>query len=252
MKQKETKPLAVVIGESIREWREASGKRQDDIAAVARKWGLRWTRATVAAIELGRRQLTVGEFLLLPCVLGFGHIDVKGTKGEFPELFHLLPEEGLISVTPETSVSSKALREILLGKAGEGWLGNFNTPELRNIHSRWTTTQEDNRRYLHEMKKVLDHVWPAANHNRKIMETVRENTAGDAEMKAAKKLSVPPLAVALAAHKLWDHSLTAERDRQVSEQTTDKTPPRTLQAIRGHVTRTLLTELQPLVAGLSE
>jgi hypothetical protein len=54
-------------------------------------------------------------------------------------------------------------------------------------------------------------------------------------------LGVEPLAVAKAARKLWDRSLTEERDRRLERR--DATP-RSVQALRGHVTRALIAELR--------
>jgi hypothetical protein len=67
---------------------------------------------------------------------------------------------------------------------------------------------------------------------------------GDAERKAADKLSVDPLVLAVGAAKLWGRSLTAERDRRISDRAADVVSPRTRQALRGHTTRELLTELR--------
>jgi len=57
--------------------------------------------------------------------------------------------------------------------------------------------------------------------------------------------------VAISAHRSWGRSLSAERDRLVADQARGDAPPRTLQALRGHVTRTLTEELRPLVAELT-
>src|SRR5262249_9471208 len=77
----------------------------------------------------------------------------------------------------------------------------------------------------------------------------------DAEQKAARALRVSPGAVVEAAHQRWGRGFTAERDRRVGAYTAPmlkqdpdeaRRPewPRRLQAIRGHITRELLEELQ--------
>lgn len=73
---------------------------------------------------------------------------------------------------------------------------------------------------------------------------------GDAEQKIGRRLDVTPEVVAEAAHKLWGRSLTDERDRRVGEQASEDATPRTLRALRGHVTRALLAELEPAVRDL--
>jgi hypothetical protein len=67
---------------------------------------------------------------------------------------------------------------------------------------------------------------------------------GEAEMKAARKLSVDAEVVATAALGLWKRSLTEQRDAIVAETAPADASPRTLQAMRGRVTRELLEELQ--------
>ena len=49
----------------MRQWRQDAGLLQEDVAAAARRRGLKWTRATVAAIELGKRAISLDEFLSL-------------------------------------------------------------------------------------------------------------------------------------------------------------------------------------------
>ena len=68
---------------------------------------------------------------------------------------------------------------------------------------------------------------------------------GDTEKKAARKLGVTPETVAEAAEALYGRSLADERDERVKRRAPADTTPRTLQALRGRVTRTLLDELQP-------
>jgi transcriptional regulator with XRE-family HTH domain len=64
--------LEQAIGAELRRLREADGTRQDQLAAAARRYGLRWNQATIAAVELGRRKLSLGEVALLPLVLAEG------------------------------------------------------------------------------------------------------------------------------------------------------------------------------------
>lgn len=49
----------------MRAWREEAAFTQDDVATAARGFGLNWTRDTVAAIENGRREITLSEFTVL-------------------------------------------------------------------------------------------------------------------------------------------------------------------------------------------
>ena len=210
-----------VIGQEIRRLREAAGVGQSVLAAAARQYGLPWTRALVAAVELGRKRLTLGELALVPLVLA--EADVTG--GRVLNLADLIPaDQRSVTVGPGLEMPLTIARAMLLG---------------------------DDDRLLGPSPKLVD-----VGVDRRAVEA-----AGDAEQKAALALGVSPESVVKAAHQRWGRSLTAERDRRVVAYTTASegssftigvtTPewPRRLQAIRGHVTRALLDELQtPLKA----
>jgi transcriptional regulator with XRE-family HTH domain len=66
----QAEPLAKVVGRNLATIRRKKGLRQDDVAARARGLGLNWTRATVAALEIGRRLPDLAEAVLLQVVLG--------------------------------------------------------------------------------------------------------------------------------------------------------------------------------------
>ena len=58
--------ISTTVGGHFRSWRKRAGVTQDEVALEASRLGVRWTRATVAAIETGRRNVDLHEFLLLP------------------------------------------------------------------------------------------------------------------------------------------------------------------------------------------
>jgi len=63
-------PFAEALGTGLAALRTWRGWRQDDVAAAARAGGLvRWTAATVAHVERGRRELGLEELLLLSVAL---------------------------------------------------------------------------------------------------------------------------------------------------------------------------------------
>jgi hypothetical protein len=81
--------LEEAIGAELRRRREAAqGVTQEAVAAQAQAYGLAWTQATLAAIELGRRQLSVGEFAMLPLILNSAGL----TGGRALGLWELLPD----------------------------------------------------------------------------------------------------------------------------------------------------------------
>jgi transcriptional regulator with XRE-family HTH domain len=69
----------------------------------------------------------------------------------------------------------------------------------------------------------------------------------EAEQKAARKFGVDVATVTSFSSVIWGRSLTEEREARVTERVDGTVPRRTLQAIRGQVTRELLTELEPHV-----
>jgi hypothetical protein len=68
----------------------------------------------------------------------------------------------------------------------------------------------------------------------------------EAERKAARKLVVSPDAVLRAAVNRWGHGLADERDRRIGARA-ETLSPRSLQAVRGRVTRALVSELRPVI-----
>ncbi len=64
MKAKQS-PLTIPLATRLRVHREHAGLGQDQLARRARDAGLNWRAATVAAIETGRRELSLEEFFAL-------------------------------------------------------------------------------------------------------------------------------------------------------------------------------------------
>src|SRR5688500_8909646 len=70
MGQAKIKSLDRVLSEGLRAQRERLELSQDEVARAAKaSWGLGWRPSTVAAVEAGRRKLSVAELLLLPRIL---------------------------------------------------------------------------------------------------------------------------------------------------------------------------------------
>jgi hypothetical protein len=220
------------IGQRLRELRLEHGLRQDQVATAARQVGLGWTQSTVAAVERGNRALSLGEWFLLPTVVGFA----GRVTGPWPKLAELLPNSGRVAVSAETTADVDVLRAELAGQLDHDSrhpFGDYDTPFSRQLN-------EGTRRFSAEVKRLLP-LWPAMTMGG--LKAAREAARGDAERKAARKLGVPALKLSVAAHGRYGRSFTDERDRRVAEQTPADAPPRSLQALRGHVTRAMLAEL---------
>lgn len=245
--------LSAVIGAELRTLREAGQLRQEQLAAEARRFGLAWTRATVAAIELGRRQLSIGELLLLPEILG------RAGAGWGLDVSDLFPDDDRpVRVAGAITAPARTIRARFADsdESADERAARLTATEFRPPPQGAPPALP--RPWLMEVLRVkrLEDV------PERFWREVSFEATGDAERKAAAGLRVPPLALALAARRRWGRSLIMERDRKVANATDpalkldpeaarDPAWPRRLQAIRGHITRELLEELRPMLKDLA-
>jgi transcriptional regulator with XRE-family HTH domain len=204
--------LSAIIGAELRIWRETLQLRQDQVAGAARARGVAWSRSTVAAIEAGRRQISLEEFVALLFIAGSFPDPEGATGGRFRRLSgFVLARSRVVAVGHAGWLRDDYVHLLLRGSAvgggGQVPLDALSYPEKR--------------RELRE----------------------RVEAEFDAEMKASDRLGVDELEITAMARRLWGRTLTEERDKRVKEQTTSDVP-RTLQALRGHVTRALVQELR--------
>lgn len=207
-------PISAVIGDQLSEWREAAGLRQDEVARAARELDLPWTQATVAGIETGRREVSLEEFAVLPLIVS-KFPRVQGGRFRRASGFLYSDEPGVVvKIGPDSSIRLDHLREIFSGHAvgGDGIVPS-------------------------------SAIYPRAAAWRKIKR--RRDAKFGAEMKVARKLGVNQVSVAAASRRLWGQTLTEERDARMAEQAGPDDSARTLQALRGHITRALIDELRP-------
>lgn len=99
--------IAELVGQRVREIRKRAGRSQGELADAARGVDLDWTRASVAALETGRRGLSVEEFLLLPFAL-------RALDGQAHSLAELL-QGPKVTRTPRGDIPTSFLRTLLRG-----------------------------------------------------------------------------------------------------------------------------------------
>jgi transcriptional regulator with XRE-family HTH domain len=217
----QVKSLNVFIGGRIRGIREAQGKRQEDVVVAAREFGLEWTQATVAALETAKRQLSVSEFLLLPCVLGI-------------ELRELFVGDESVRLPTGAQTQPKILRAIVSSQAKSLGYDALRTQRKGTV-----------RRVLRQVTKAIRSLPIPPPMQEQIGQTIT-GLLGVADAKAARKLRVDQISLWTVATRLWGRSLTDERDRRLEALRDAAQPPssRTVQAMRGHITRSLLEELK--------
>ena len=206
--------------------RERAGSRQEDIAMVARRWGFDWTRATVAAVETGRRDVTLGEALALPPIL-------SSALGLAVELSDLLPgDKERVALGGEATASVRQLRRILRGEGSKIPMASLVTTAGGAVvpdDPFWT----DPARVAWRRRVISD------------LRRQAERAAGDAEAKAAARLGVEVSFVALAARRLWRRGFAEERDRRLAQSAPHQASAKTIRALRGHISRRLIEELRP-------
>jgi hypothetical protein len=190
------------------------GLRQDEFAAQLREnFGLQWTRATVAAVETGRRQVRLDELPMVCAILQRRPVD-------------LFRGEGPVVLADGVKGQLEDVQQLILGDfdkvklVGLGW----KPPRKRRPAPDWLIVR------LAVGRVTIGEITTAAR--------------GEAEMKAARKLGVDAEVVATAALGLWKQTLTEHRDAIVAASAPADASPRTLQAMRGRVTRELVEELR--------
>lgn len=222
---KSVKSLRAVVGERLRSLREDRGARQEDVADAVRLAGLEWTRSTVAAIEAGRREVSLEELLLLSLAYRL-------------PLSFFFEGDGRVDLTPGATATRSVIRAKLNGDTQRWGPDDWDVPSdrvwpeflalLTNWHSRYAWAWPD-------MPEGTGGMLAAA-------EAAR---AGEAEHTVAKRFGVAPVGVSMAAFGRWGRGFTAERDRRVADEAAPDASARSLQALRGHVSRALIDELAP-------
>lgn len=222
------------IGRQLQRVREDKGRTAEDVARTAQQLGLPWHRPTVGHIERGRRALSAVELIMLPLIYGC-------------PLGELLPE-GTVWLTSKLGVYDKEVRRVLGG--------DYN-PRYRALHlpGGWhlkgvsdKSAEEDAEELARAVVRMTARSpWPP----NALAHHVQERP-DDAETKAAKRLGTTPHYVAYAARETWGHGLAAEREARLRERGDLPEGKRALQSARGHITRTLIAELAPVIKEYGE
>jgi transcriptional regulator with XRE-family HTH domain len=221
-------PSDAAIGQALGKLREMAKLSQDQMARAMTGLGCPMTRVQVALIETGRRPLTYREQIAVIQILATGDAST-------PRDLH-----ALLGTRPEPASSP-------LGASIQRW-----TKDYEHL---WVTILGRGPVFPKQIGTDVagDPIWSTPPDPTPAWLDVA--ALGDAENKAAVAERVPAEAVALGSWKLWGDSLTGERERRFMAhpgRTTGQTKDdrRRDQAIRGRVTRDLLGELRPLLAGL--
>ncbi len=211
-----------VVGENVRRIREAAGARQDDVAAVARGEGLRWTRSKIAALERGEKALDLAEAVLLAQAMG------KVASGPVA-VADLLAGDGAVRLSSAVVVHRESLRRFLGGDPVRVLVRDVPGGPQR-IRAAMTRLPAASRRAAAM----------AGEETSVALMVHAEERAGEAEQRVGRTLGVTKMEVAWLSVGLWGRTLAEERDRRVG----DEVPVASRSAKRGRATRQLVEELR--------
>lgn len=230
----DAKSPSAYIGSRMRALREEHDKRQDEVASAARRWGLRWTQATVAAVETGRRDLSLGELLLLPLVLSFG----LPTSVELPDLFS---GRERLELAPGCFINAENVRAVLAGDALKLPPKAIDVEWVKQAAASLRRALEGVTDEVDDRVRQVQQFWPEVKFSE--LEAAERDAGQLAERRAAQRLGVEPLVLAAAARHQWGRGFTAERDDRLASEGGSSS----LTARRGHITRAMTDELRSIL-----
>ncbi|WP_133057051.1 hypothetical protein [Frankia sp. KB5] len=208
-----------MIGRRAGDLRREVGISQGDVALAARRHGLPWKQSSIATLEAGQRDLSAAELAILPLALA----EAFGRRVTLADLID--PDEE-VRLTSRVTGSGRSVLNVYGAKnVGVFMVGGVGTLASGNVGTIYGGIVEGPKGSMAVFGMVPT----------------------EAEVKAARKLKVPPLLVAETAHNLWRCSLTERRDQMVAERTDAGTDPDRLRALRGRVTRALVNEVEQAI-----
>lgn len=203
------------IGAGLAAFRHSKGWRQEDLAQRAREAGLPWTRATIAAIERGRREIGLAEGMRLTLAL-------QQPLGRL-----IVPDLDEIEVTGHV-MKADILRKMLPGLH----------PSVREWY--------EGERPAIEVDGAFDLMKDYGLDTDQALQAAA--SASESEEIIARRLQgrgVPATAfdVAHAALSLWGRTLAVERDHRLKAEAGEGSE----RVRRGHITRGLAKEIEARV-----
>lgn len=235
------RPRDAVLGERLSTLRDAAGLSQSHVAQAMGKLGFRWGRVTVAQVETGRRPLTLWEAVAVVGILNTR--EIEGARGPI-RLADLVPEAEAITDLYDWQPLVEQLQT---------------RRRFRTNLDEWTKAREHRWQVILGRPPEYPRQIGTDAEGRPTFSTpdppspdwVDQQMLLDAEGKAALALKVPVEAVVLASWKCWQTSLTQKREQGLAEHPgRSGDDERRDQALRGHVTRKLLAELDVALAPL--
>jgi len=216
----EPRTLSAVIGANLRRLREAERLTQDETQRLLRNQGLSLHQSAIVGIEAGTRSVALGELVVIASAFAV-------------PVSELMAGEGPVQLTPDASADLATVGSFLQGEVDPADF-DIDSPGATEMANFWRQAKA----HMKHVKKIWPDGTPAG--------IIAAERASDSpsERKAARSLGIPPIDLSIAAFRLWGTSLTDRRNALVADRTDLDTPSRTVQAIRGRVTRELLAEIR--------
>lgn len=191
-----TETLPTAIGRHARSLRLEAGLTLDDVAKRARLHGLKWAASRVGEFENGKLPITLATVLVVCASIAEATEVRTGTYGEI-KLVDLLPDRGLIEVTPRLTVEVQSLRDALKGHGVE----LFDAITLATRQKSFAADLADMAQFGQEVSDDMS------------AERINAVLAGHGltEHRAASSLGISELQLANAEAVLWGQSLSQER-----------------------------------------
>lgn len=210
-----------MIGANARAHRKRHSMTLDEVAKVARSHGLRWTSSRTGDFESGRVSSTIGT-VVAACMA------YSEATGDPLTVSAVLATQDQLDLTPELSLTSDRLKEILAGGDPTPLAGDTKgTDEIRkSVASSANAFRQAATRFPDVDIRTLKDV---------------EDNSGLATSRLAADLETSVQMINAASASLWNRSVEDERDSRAGEHAT---PQR-----RGHVMRTLKSELRQAIRG---
>jgi transcriptional regulator with XRE-family HTH domain len=228
--------LRQVIGARVKHLREQAGGRQEDIARVARSFGLAWPRQKVDQLERGKKAISVEELVLLPFVLSHALDRTVSTAD-------LFDADDQITLSAQTDIPA---RDVLAELCGAKPAGTF--IHLTHLPS-FNAVEVIARSFARPLRR-LEALGLGETSMRDLL-TV-ERSAGEPEARAARQVGEGSIVFTAICHHLWGRSLSAERDARVAASLPNATSASTVRAKRGRVTRELVAEIRAFIKRAEE
>jgi transcriptional regulator with XRE-family HTH domain len=230
--------------------RRRNGWTQEQAARAYREHGLSaWRTSTVGSLESGLRRPRLDEVILMCAAL----------EVTLADLIRAADEDGVEQV--ELGDGAMLSTTVVLAWLYEGWDELGQLPHLDpRVASRFPVDDKIDK-LARQGRAEHDRISPlllpiiewAVKHdirlNTGIVDTAYR-APSDAERHAARRLSVDPAQVRLAARALWHRDFDQERDTRIGD--VGELEPRSRQARRGLVTREMLTEMEQMLKEASE